>query len=91
MCADRIVWRVLYVMRSNTIDGPVCISRPTYTAKKEANIYNGIESSIALFISFLVNLFVISVFASGFSNKVHHGVNNNTGLDPIFNECNADR
>lgn len=65
--------------------------RPTYTAKKEANIYNGIESSIALFISFLVNLFVISVFASGFSNKVHYGVNNNTGLDPIFNECNADR
>jgi len=65
--------------------------RPTFTAKKEANIYNAIESSIALFISFLVNLFVISVFASAFSNKVNHGDNNNTGLDPIFHQCNAER
>jgi natural resistance-associated macrophage protein len=33
---------------------------------KEANFYYAIESCIALFVSFVVNLFVVSVFAAGF-------------------------
>ncbi|XP_072019853.1 natural resistance-associated macrophage protein 2-like isoform X3 [Amphiura filiformis] len=36
---------------------------------KEANMYYAIESSIALFISFLINLFVVAVFAAAFFGK----------------------
>lgn len=36
---------------------------------KEANKYYSIESSIALFISFIINLFVVSVFAAAFTGK----------------------
>uniref|UniRef100_A0A7N6BFF4 Solute carrier family 11 member 2 n=1 Tax=Anabas testudineus TaxID=64144 RepID=A0A7N6BFF4_ANATE len=36
---------------------------------KEANKYFFIESSIALFISFLINVFVVAVFAQAFYNK----------------------
>lgn len=36
---------------------------------KEANKYYGIESSIALFVSFLINLFVVAVFAAAFNGK----------------------
>ena len=55
----------------------------TNKAKKhEANIYNGIESSIALFISFIINMFVISVFANGFSDK--------TGKEPQFAKCDTE-
>eukprot|EP00045_Choanoeca_perplexa_P017011 m.238075 g.238075 ORF g.238075 m.238075 type:complete len:546 (-) comp17423_c0_seq5:3929-5566(-) len=32
---------------------------------KEANLYNGIELSIALLVSFIINLFVVAVFAAG--------------------------
>ncbi|XP_064644350.1 uncharacterized protein LOC135498109 [Lineus longissimus] len=35
----------------------------------EANMYYSIESAIALFVSFMINLFVVSVFAKAFSNK----------------------
>ncbi|XP_018408059.1 PREDICTED: natural resistance-associated macrophage protein 1 [Nanorana parkeri] len=45
----------------------------------EANKYFLIESTIALFVSFLINLFVMSVFAEAFYKK--------TNLD-AFNECN---
>jgi len=50
--------------------------------KTEANIYNGIESSIALFISFLINLFVIAVFAKGFSTR--------DGTETKFAQCDRD-
>lgn len=36
---------------------------------KEANKYYSIESSIALFVSFIINLFVVSVFAAAFTGK----------------------
>ncbi|XP_069472938.1 natural resistance-associated macrophage protein 1 [Ambystoma mexicanum] len=36
---------------------------------KEANMYFMIESTIALFVSFLINLFVMAVFAEAFYNK----------------------
>ncbi|GAB1598110.1 natural resistance-associated macrophage protein 2-like isoform X2 [Argonauta hians] len=35
---------------------------------KEANMYYFIEAAVALFISFLINLFVVAVFAEGFNN-----------------------
>ena len=36
---------------------------------KEANMYFFIEASVALFVSFLINIFVVSVFAEGFYDK----------------------
>lgn len=38
---------------------------------KEANKYFFIESTIALFISFLINVFVVAVFAQAFYNKTN--------------------
>lgn len=38
---------------------------------KEANKYFFIESTIALFISFLINVFVVAVFAEAFYNKTN--------------------
>lgn len=33
---------------------------------RDANIYNAIESAVALFVSFIINMFVVAVFASTF-------------------------
>jgi len=38
---------------------------------REANFYFFLEAAIALFVSFLINLFVVSVFAEGFYNKTN--------------------
>ena len=38
---------------------------------REANFYFYIESSIALFVSFIINLFVVSVFAEAFYQKTY--------------------
>ncbi|KAL4646210.1 natural resistance-associated macrophage protein 2-like isoform X1 [Arapaima gigas] len=46
---------------------------------KEANKYFFIESTIALFVSFLINVFVVAVFAEGFYGR--------TNLD-VHNVCN---
>uniref|UniRef100_A0A665VA08 Natural resistance-associated macrophage protein 2-like n=1 Tax=Echeneis naucrates TaxID=173247 RepID=A0A665VA08_ECHNA len=49
---------------------------------KEANKYFFIESTIALFVSFLINVFVVAVFAQAFYNKTNLDVNlmcNTTG------------
>uniref|UniRef100_A0A8C9WPV6 Solute carrier family 11 member 2 n=1 Tax=Scleropages formosus TaxID=113540 RepID=A0A8C9WPV6_SCLFO len=46
---------------------------------KEANKYYFIESTIALFVSFLINVFVVAVFAEGFYGR--------TNLD-VHNVCN---
>ncbi|XP_045209773.2 natural resistance-associated macrophage protein 2-like isoform X2 [Mercenaria mercenaria] len=43
------------------------IDRRDKGAVREANMYNSIESGIALFVSFLINLFVMAVFAEAFS------------------------
>uniref|UniRef100_A0A8C4HBG8 Solute carrier family 11 member 2 n=1 Tax=Dicentrarchus labrax TaxID=13489 RepID=A0A8C4HBG8_DICLA len=42
---------------------------------KEANKYFFIESAIALFISFIINVFVVAVFAQAFYNKTNMEVN----------------
>lgn len=41
---------------------------------KEANHYFFIEACIALFVSFIINVFVVSVFAAGLSGKTNHQV-----------------
>lgn len=38
---------------------------------KEANFYFFIESSIALFVSFVINVCVVSIFAHGLYNKTN--------------------
>ena len=42
------------------------IDRQNRVAVRESNFYNAIESSGSLFISFIINAFVVSVFAAGF-------------------------
>ncbi|KAL3836662.1 hypothetical protein ACJMK2_022084 [Sinanodonta woodiana] len=42
------------------------IDRRDKEAVREATMYNGIESAIALFLSFVINLFVVAVFAAAF-------------------------
>jgi len=49
------------------------IDRKNTGAVKEANKYCAIESSIALLVSFIINLFVMAVFASAFSDPVKYG------------------
>jgi len=41
---------------------------------KEANMYFFIEAAIALFVSFLINVFVVAVFAQGLFGKTNHEV-----------------
>jgi natural resistance-associated macrophage protein len=70
------------------------IDRRHAPAVREANKYYFIESSIALFISFLINVFVVSVFAEGLYGKtnleVHEScvANNNSHADifPMNND-----
>ncbi|XP_071966255.1 natural resistance-associated macrophage protein 2-like isoform X2 [Antedon mediterranea] len=57
------------------------IDRGKKEAVKEANKYYLIEASIALFVSFLINLFVVSVFAEGL-----HSDNNKTSAE-IHEKC----
>lgn len=47
------------------------INRENKKEVKEANKYYFIESSIALFISFLINVFVVAVFAEAFYGKTN--------------------
>ncbi|KAM4588744.1 natural resistance-associated macrophage protein 2 isoform 2-T2 [Odontesthes bonariensis] len=56
------------------------VDRKNKKEVKEANKYFFIESAIALFISFLINVFVVAVFAQAFYNKTNMEVNA---------ECNA--
>ncbi|KAB5515293.1 hypothetical protein PHYPO_G00250190 [Pangasianodon hypophthalmus] len=58
------------------------VDRANKREVKEANKYFFIESCIALFISFLINVFVVAVFAEAFYNKTNMEVNqqcNQTG------------
>uniref|UniRef100_A0A4W6FX82 Solute carrier family 11 member 2 n=1 Tax=Lates calcarifer TaxID=8187 RepID=A0A4W6FX82_LATCA len=55
------------------------VDRKNKKEVKEANKYFFIESSIALFVSFLINVFVVAVFAQAFYNK--------SNMEVV--ECNA--
>lgn len=50
------------------------IDRTQKPKVREANYYYFIESSIALAISFVINVFVVSVFAHGLYNKTNRDV-----------------
>eukprot|EP00057_Strongylocentrotus_purpuratus_P001938 XP_003723517.1 PREDICTED: natural resistance-associated macrophage protein 2 isoform X4 [Strongylocentrotus purpuratus] len=52
------------------------VERSKKEAVKEANKYYFIEASIALLISFIINLFVVSVFAEGLHDKTNAQVHN---------------
>ena len=41
---------------------------------EEANMYYFVEAAIALFISFIINVFVVSVFAHGLFQKTNEDV-----------------
>lgn len=45
------------------------VNRRNKEEVQEANKYFFIEASIALFVSFLINVFVVSVFAEGFYGR----------------------
>lgn len=70
------------------------VDRSNTREVKEANKYFFIESSIALFISFIINVFVVAVFAEAFyerTNEEVHSVCNKSGsphldLFPLNNE-----
>uniref|UniRef100_A0A8B9KE37 Solute carrier family 11 member 2 n=1 Tax=Astyanax mexicanus TaxID=7994 RepID=A0A8B9KE37_ASTMX len=70
------------------------VDRDNKKEVKEANKYYFIESSIALFVSFLINVFVVAVFAEAFYDKTNIQVNQqcnesgspHTDLFPTNNE-----
>lgn len=70
------------------------VDRSNQREVKEANKYFFIESSIALFISFIINVFVVAVFAEAFyeqTNEEVHSICNKSGsphldLFPLNNE-----
>jgi len=70
------------------------INRKNKRAVKEANLYYLIESAVALGISFLINVFVVAVFAKAFFNKTYGDVydncvsHNNPHAD-IFNKTGS--
>ncbi|XP_067125442.1 natural resistance-associated macrophage protein 2 isoform X1 [Centruroides vittatus] len=50
------------------------VNRKNKEAVKEANLYFFIESAIALFVSLIINIFVVGVFAHGLYNKTEGDV-----------------
>ncbi|XP_068576218.1 natural resistance-associated macrophage protein 2 isoform X1 [Cebidichthys violaceus] len=70
------------------------IDRKNKNEVKEANKYYFIESTIALFISFLINVFVVAVFAQAFFNRTNIEMNSqcnatgspHTNLFPLNND-----
>ncbi|XP_066487798.1 natural resistance-associated macrophage protein 1 isoform X2 [Tiliqua scincoides] len=61
------------------------IDRTSKRAVKEANMYFLTESTIALFVSFLINLFVMAVFGQAFYHKHSQEVNATcTNLSSIY-------
>lgn len=56
------------------------IDRKSAPKVREANYYFFIEACIALFVSFLINVFVVSVFAHGLYGKTN---------DDVLDSCNG--
>ncbi|KAM7431437.1 hypothetical protein ABFA07_017999 [Porites harrisoni] len=66
------------------------VDRSNQKAVKEANMYYFIESAIALFVSFIINIFVVAVFAQAFYGRTYRQVysnctRHNISQDSIFN------
>lgn len=47
------------------------VDRTKKEAVKEANMYYFIEAAVALFVSFIINVFIVTVFAGGLYNKTN--------------------
>ncbi|XP_062972816.1 natural resistance-associated macrophage protein 1 isoform X1 [Elgaria multicarinata webbii] len=60
------------------------VDRTNKKAVKEANMYYLTESTIALFVSFLINLFVMSVFAQAFFQKKNSEVHDVCANQSMF-------
>jgi len=68
------------------------VNRKNKSAVRQANMYFFIESCIALFVSFIINIFVVSVFASGLYQTTNADIRdlclnagkNETELDGVF-------
>lgn len=63
------------------------INRSNKKEVKEANKYFFIESSIALFVSFLINVFVVAVFAQAFYQKTNAQVVSRTYYFSVADAC----
>lgn len=50
------------------------VDRKQPSKVKEANYYFFIEASIALFVSFIINVFVVAVFAHGMNGKTNEDI-----------------
>lgn len=62
------------------------VDRANQKAVKEANMYFLVESTIALFLSFLINLFVMSVFGQAF---FQHSNQEAVSQEPTFSFLKA--
>ncbi len=61
------------------------VDRRRVSAVRQANKYFFVESAIALFVSFLINVFVVGVFAHGLHGKTNRDVNITcSGTQPSF-------
>lgn len=67
------------------------INRSNKKEVKEANKYFFIESSIALFISFLINVFVVAVFAQAFYQRTNHDVVGRAYSFSVADACEPNR
>lgn len=56
---------------------------------REANYYFFIEASVALFVSFLINVFVVSVFAHGLSGKTNEDIVQECVNKTIYEEAKS--
>ncbi|KAF5285087.1 hypothetical protein FQA39_LY16776 [Lamprigera yunnana] len=52
---------------------------------RDANLYFFIEAAIALFVSFVINVFVVAVFAHGLFNKTNHEILETCANHPQLN------
>lgn len=65
------------------------IDRKSVSKVKEANYYFFVEACIALFISFIINVFVVSVFAHGLYGKTNEEIVDSCNGTSIYNEAKS--
>lgn len=63
------------------------VDRTQPSKVKEANYYFFIEASIALFVSFCINVFVVAVFAHGLNGKTNENVIDSCNNTILFDEA----
>lgn len=65
------------------------IDRTQPSKVKEANYYFFVEASIALFVSFIINVFVVAVFAHGLNGKTNQDVIQSCNNTALYDEALA--